>query len=107
MLEKTKTMNRLLDSYGKLLTDKQLAYMLDYYEEDFSLGEIAENYSVSRQAVYDAIKKAEQLLTHYEEVVGFLELEARKQEAIKKLRSYQEENYPKDLELATLIDALG
>jgi len=38
-----------------------------YYLDDFSLGEIAEEYDVSRQAVYDNIKRTEAMLEEYEE----------------------------------------
>lgn len=37
-----------------------------YYLDDFSLGEIAEEYNVSRQAVYDNIKRTESMLEDYE-----------------------------------------
>lgn len=106
MLEKTEAMNRLLDRYGRLLTDKQLSYMIDYYEEDLSLGEIAENHAVSRQAIYDSIKKTEQLLTRYEEVVGLLSLEERQEDLVKRLRVHQQKHYPSDQTFIQLVDAL-
>lgn len=43
----------LLDYYKPLLTEKQKKYLVDYFEEDLSLTEIAEMNEVSRQAVYD------------------------------------------------------
>ncbi|MDR4937197.1 putative DNA-binding protein [Rossellomorea marisflavi] len=67
MLEKTTRMNYLYDFYQSLLTPKQRSYMSLYYLDDFSLGEIAEEYSVSRQAVYDNIKRTEAMLEEYEE----------------------------------------
>lgn len=67
MLERTTKINMLYDFYHPLLTDKQKSYMEMYYEEDYSLGEIAELTEVSRQAVYDTIKRTEQLLMTYEE----------------------------------------
>ncbi|HZG72903.1 MAG TPA: putative DNA-binding protein [Chondromyces sp.] len=66
MLEKTTRMNYLYDFYQSLLTDKQRSYMSLYYLDDFSLGEIAEEYEVSRQAVYDNIKRTEAMLEEYE-----------------------------------------
>ncbi|GAA0331611.1 putative DNA-binding protein [Bacillus carboniphilus] len=67
MLEKTTRMNYLYDFYQSLLTPKQRNYMSLYYLDDFSLGEIAEEYQISRQAVYDNIKRTEAMLEEYEE----------------------------------------
>ena len=67
MLEKTTRMNYLYDFYQSLLTPKQSSYMSLYYLDDYSLGEIAEEYDVSRQAVYDNIKRTETMLEEYEE----------------------------------------
>lgn len=60
-------MNMLYDFYSPLLTDKQKDYMKMYYREDYSLGEIAQVSNVSRQAVYDNIRRTEQVLETYEE----------------------------------------
>lgn len=66
MLEKTTRINNLYDYYVSLLTEKQKNYLSLYYHEDYSLGEISEQTKVSRQAVYDNIKRTENLLEHYE-----------------------------------------
>ena len=58
--------NYLYDFYQTLLTEKQQSYMSLYYLDDYSLGEIAEEYEVSRQAVYDNIKRTEAMLEEYE-----------------------------------------
>lgn len=65
-IEKTNRMNALFEFYAALLTDKQMNYIELYYADDYSLAEIAEEYSVSRQAVYDNIKRTEKLLEAYE-----------------------------------------
>ncbi len=65
-IEKTNRMNALFEFYSTLLTEKQMNYMELYYADDFSLGEIAEEYEVSRQAVYDNIKRTEKILEDYE-----------------------------------------
>ncbi|MBU6081323.1 MULTISPECIES: putative DNA-binding protein [Allobacillus] len=70
MLEKTTRINYLFDFYQQLLTEKQKNYMDLYYLEDYSLGEISETYDVSRQAVYDNIKRTEVMLEDYEEKLG-------------------------------------
>ena len=80
MLEKTTRMNYLYDFYQSLLTPKQRSYMALYYLEDFSLGEIAEENHVSRQAVYDNIKRTEAMLEEYEEKLSlFVEISRAKQ----------------------------
>ena len=54
-----------------MLTDRQRDVIEQYYEFDLSLGEIAENLSVTRQAVHCALKQAEVLLENCEEKLGF------------------------------------
>ncbi len=66
-LRRAVRMGQLLDLYGPLLTDKQREFMSLHYGEDLSFGEIAREYGVSRQAVHDAVKHAEQALESYEE----------------------------------------
>ena len=73
MLEKTTKINMLYDFYSQLLTEKQQQYMELYYREDYSLGEIANLTNVSRQAVYDNIKRTEQLLESYEDKLHLYE----------------------------------
>jgi len=65
-LEKKEQLNLLFDFYKPLLTDKQVLYFEHYYRGDFSLQEIAELYHVSRNAVYDHLKKVEDHLYNYE-----------------------------------------
>lgn len=65
-LEKTNRMNALFEFYAALLTDKQMNYIELYYADDYSLAEIAEEFAVSRQAVYDNIKRTEKILEDYE-----------------------------------------
>lgn len=67
MLEKVDWMNILFDFYGVLLTERQKDYMDLYYCHNLSLGEIAVEFKVTRQAVYDTLKRAEQVLSQYEE----------------------------------------
>lgn len=65
-IEKTNRMNALFEFYAALLTDKQMNYIELYYADDYSLAEIAEEFGVSRQAVYDNIKRTEKVLETYE-----------------------------------------
>ena len=66
-LEKKQRVNLLMDCYCDLLTDKQQDYLTLYYEEDLSLAEIAEDLNVSRNAVYDNLKRAVASLEDYEQ----------------------------------------
>lgn len=67
VLEKKEQLNQLYDLYKNLLTEKQVLYFELYYQEDYSLHEIAELYQVSRHAVFDQLKKVEEYLYQYEE----------------------------------------
>lgn len=67
LLEKHEYYINLFDFYEVILTDKQRLYFKEYYFNDLSLSEIANNYSISRSAVYDQINKVHQLLDKYEE----------------------------------------
>ena len=66
-MEKKVEVSILCQIYGKLLTKKQYEFIDDYYNNDFSLSEIAENNNITRQAVRDIIKKGESKLFEYEE----------------------------------------
>lgn len=60
----------LFDFYGNLLTEK-MQTALDYYlNEDLSLAEIAQTTNISRQGVYDTIRRAQKLLKEYEQKLG-------------------------------------
>ncbi len=66
-------MGVLLDFYSGLLTDKQ-AYSLElYYNQDFSLSEIAENMNVTRQGARDSIKRGEKQLEEFEKKLHLCE----------------------------------
>lgn len=62
----------LLEIYGKLLTEKQYDLLNDYYNNDLSLAEIAQNENITRQAVRDNLKKGEKRLFNYEEKLGIM-----------------------------------
>lgn len=72
MVEKTLEISLLYDFYGELLTQRQKSILQYYYEDNYTLGEIAEETGISRQAVHDAVHKAERSLHSYEEKLGFL-----------------------------------
>ena len=60
----------LFDYYGRMLTDKQKEYLDLRYNQDLSLGEIADIMGVSRQAVFDNLTRTEALLRRMEENIG-------------------------------------
>ena len=63
----------LMDFYAPLLTEHRREVMRLYCEEDLSLGEIAEQMSITRQGVSDALQKAKRQLMDYEEKLGIAE----------------------------------
>lgn len=66
MIEKTVRMSLLFDFYGQLLTERQREFFALYYDNDLSLGEIAGQYGVSRQAVYDILRRSTHTLSELE-----------------------------------------
>ena len=77
----------LCDLYGKLLTEKQFEFLNDYYNNDLSLSEIAENNNITRQAVRDIIKKGEKKLFEYEEKLLFMKRMLNQEDMLKKILS--------------------
>lgn len=88
LLEKTMRLNYLFDFYQALLTQKQREYMRMYYLEDFSLIEIARISNVSRQAVYDNIKRTETILKSYEEKLLLYEKFKQRRKLLTKLEEW-------------------
>lgn len=65
-------MTLLFDYYGELLTQKQRDCVDMRYNQDLSLGEIAQELGISRQGVHDNLSRAEALLRNMEEKTGFV-----------------------------------
>lgn len=80
LMNKFIEMSLLMDFYGELLSIKQKNVMEYYYYDNFSLGEIAEKINISRQGVYDSIKRSEEMLIEFD----------NKLELIKKFNDTQE-----------------
>ena len=70
MLEKLKENSLLYDFYGALLPQKQREIFSLYYEDNYSLAEIAEHYGITRQGVHEAVKRSEKKLRAYEDKLG-------------------------------------
>ncbi|MGM9927486.1 MAG: putative DNA-binding protein [Bacillus sp. (in: firmicutes)] len=105
-VEKTTRMNYLYDFYQSLLTEKQQSYMALYYLDDFSLGEIAEEYNVSRQAVYDNIKRTEAMLEEYEAKLLLFEKFQQRTELLDQLTQEVKQSSIETSEMLTIIAEL-
>jgi predicted DNA-binding protein YlxM (UPF0122 family) len=81
-LEKKEQLNQLFDVYQNLLTDKQVQYFKYYYQDDYSLQEIADLADVSRNAIFDQLKKVETHLFSYEEKLHLLSNKQKRLEII-------------------------
>lgn len=76
----------LLDFYGELLTEKQRECFDLHYNEDLSLSEIAEQLGISRQGVWDNIRRAETVMQELERKTGLISLTEQNRRALKALR---------------------
>ena len=79
-LEKKQRVNLLMDCYSDLLTEKQQTYL-----EDYSLSEIAQILDVSRNAVFDNLKKAVHSLENYEEKLQLLKKHQERLDLIQRI----------------------
>ncbi|MBQ8293691.1 MAG: hypothetical protein IJX78_07830 [Bacilli bacterium] len=86
-LEKKNYYNILFGYYGVLLTEKQQTMFEEYYGEDYSLAEIAEEHNISRNAVHDTIKKVLNSLDEFEKKLGLYE---KDQKLNKLLKEYEQ-----------------
>ncbi|MDF2963196.1 MAG: DNA-binding protein [Paenibacillus sp.] len=88
MLAKTNRVNMLVDFYEKLLTEKQQTFLKHYFYDDYSLGEIAAEFQISRQAVYEHIKRAEAALEDYEAKLQLLAKHEQRQQVVQQLQVF-------------------
>lgn len=114
-MDKTFRMALLFDAYGDLLTEKQRRFFTLYYHDDLSLGEIAETHGISRQGVYDIVKRSEKALQQFEDHLQLVRREEHMRQvvgkmsvAIDQLRSLTCELSPELCEEATkVLDTLA
>lgn len=78
------------DFYGPLLTVKQGKIWDLYYQQDYSLSEIAEQESISRQAVHDLLKRTEKILEDYEQKLGLISRFLKEREKLMNIESLLE-----------------
>lgn len=105
-MEKNVRVSMLCEIYGKLLTEKQYNFLDDYYNNDFSLSEIAENYGITRQAARDNIVKGENKLFEYEEKLGMMKKTLNQEQQIVKILSELTKIQTKfsDEEIASILE---
>ncbi len=72
---------RLFDAYAGLLTRRQRDVLGMYYHDDLSLGEIAARSRVTRQAVFDSLRRSVRELRSFENRVGVVAERARRARA--------------------------
>ncbi|WP_422485161.1 YlxM family DNA-binding protein [Gudongella sp. DL1XJH-153] len=90
-MEKLVRIGILFDFYGKLLSPKQYQIIEYYYSNDLSLTEIGEVLGISRQGVFDTLKRAEEKLIKYEEKLGLVDKFYESQDAIRESRNLARE----------------
>ena len=107
-MEKNVKLSILCELYGKLLTKKQYEFLNDYYNNDLSLSEIAENNNITRQAVRDNIKKGEKKLFEYEEKLSFMKRMFNQEKKIEKvlseLKKIQKDS--SDKKIASILESI-
>lgn len=94
-LEKTKRINDLIDFYGALLTNNQLNILELYYMEDLSLKEISDELNISRNAVFDSLKRSLNILENYEIKLNLLKRDSIKNELLSKFDSLSKDEIKK------------
>ena len=97
LFDKTNELINLFDIYQMLLTEKQRAYFNMYYELDYSLQEVAENFNISRNAVFDQLKKVEEILFNYEKTLNLYEKKQKRQSLLEKYYETSDMKYLEEL----------
>ena len=90
-MEKNVEISVLCQLYGKALTEMQYEVLTDYYNNDLSLSEIAENNNITRQAVRDIIKKGENKLYELEENISLMKKSFAEEKIVSKIEAELDE----------------
>ncbi|MGI6469552.1 MAG: YlxM family DNA-binding protein [Syntrophomonadaceae bacterium] len=112
MLEKMERVIMLKDLYGSLLTEKQAQVLAWHYEQDLSLSEIAEQMEISKQAVYDLLRRSENTLNSYERHLGLMQRFKEIRQELEEVCSWLEGNCDHDTHtravqaLRTLLESM-
>ncbi|MBQ7133911.1 MAG: DNA-binding protein [Ruminococcus sp.] len=84
-MEKNLEISLLFDFYGEMLTKTQQEAISLYYNDDLSLGEVAEILSMSRQGVRDALNRAKKSLYTFEDNLKLCERFSKTKEGLLKI----------------------
>lgn len=107
-MDKVAKLGLLIDFYGNLLTEKQLNIIDMYYNNDYSLGEISENLGISRQGVFDSLKRTENILFSFEDKLKLVEKFVEQKDSINSAlnRLYNIRQKHAENNLATELDEI-
>lgn len=103
MLDRTLA-NELIDYYGNLLTEHQLNILKDYFEDDLSMNEIAENLEISKAAVSDNIKRALNQLKSYEDNLKCIEKDNKLDKIILELNKGDKKSQEFAIQIRQIIE---
>lgn len=87
MLDEREHNSLLIDYYGDLLTKHQKEILQEYFNEDLSMNEIAENYQISKSAVQDLIKRSLVQMNNYEKILKLIQKDEKLNNIIDKMNN--------------------
>ena len=110
-MEKVVEQTLLYDFYGELLTEHQKAIYEETVFEDMSYSEIAQEHGISRQGVFDLIKRCDAILGGYEEKLRLVDKFLKMKKSVDVMRSIAEsikteENEEQVRELISIADGI-
>lgn len=100
-MEKNVKISMLNEIYGKLLTTKQYEIIDNYYNQDLSLSEIAENNQITRQAVRDILQKGEKKLLEYETKLMLMKKTVQQEKILEKVLTEIAKRQEEDMDKKT------
>ncbi len=106
MLDQYNRVNLLYDFYASLLTERQREVLRLYFSDNYSLGEIAEDYRISRQAVHDLIRRAVRSLENIENKLGYCALFVEQQKLLSQAEEILQQDHLTHADLAGLKDVI-
>ena len=96
-MEKIVEQGLLYDFYGELLTPHQKQIYEAIVYQDMSLGEIAQNMQISRQGVFDLVRRCDKILVSYEERLHLIEKFSKVKDTVQRIEAISTQKEIKDL----------